>query len=669
MTENLASLKAREAESLTRLTAEGKSLYADDGRNWGAICAEARQLADDGRFREAVRMASKALFLGESQRDNRAQAYARRDLSLAYSYAGQLERALEYAEQSSKLAGNWLPEVAMVVHKVIGDVHLRRGNAAQAISSYETALRHSTGTWRNFVLISLANANSAAGHFEKARTLLADAQSSRSKSQRSLISRARAQLALAESKVDEALKLFSDALNASAGNDAAYEQFWALDGIARAHLAKGDKPAAIKAYLQAVEVADRVRTQFRNEEFKSGLFGDMRQVFDQATSLLAESGDAERAWEISERGRGRALLDMVRNRVNTGTGASAFVDTHSSPSSIADLRVHLPDDTAVVQYHVLSDRVIAWVIRKGSSGLFNIPIRRELLVQNVELFRAAILNRRTSTDDRGAELYRQLISPLELKPGESLVIVPHDALHYVPFQALPIGSEYLVERHPISYAPSAGTLHALLLRPQMSHAPTMLAFGNPDLGSPQWDLPGAQREVENLKAKFPAAEVFTRKEATKTRMLGVASKYRIVHVAAHAELDAVDPLFSRIRLASTDRSSGDLEAHEVYAMDLSQSAMVVLSACDSGLGRVSNGDEIWGFTRAFLGAGAASLVVSLWPVDDEPTERMMMRFYEDASKATDRRVALRQAQLELLKDAKTRDPFFWAPFTLVGSWR
>ena len=670
--ENLAELRAKEAESLARLTAEGQSLYDDDRRAWGRICADSWRLADEGHLREAVRMASKALFLGVTGRNSVAQAYAKRDLGLIYSYAGLLERAEEYSRQAIQHAEriNKRDEVVMVAHKVVGDVLLRRGKVAEAIRSYESALKSSSGDWKLFVRISMASAHTASKAFSKARAIYDDLGSPSSfSSRRHLVQRGRGNLALAEGNAAEALQRFTDALSAASGSDADYERAWALDGIGRSHLALENKADALKAYLQAVDAAERVRARFRNEEFKSGLFGDLRQLFDQATLLLAENGKADKAWEVSERGRARALLDMVRNRVALGSGAAAFVETQSTLPSAAALRAGIPNDTALVQYHVLPDRVYGWVLRKDATTLVKIDTSREAIARTIERFRSAVLGRRPGAAELGAGLYRTLIAPLRLKPGEGLVIIPHDALHYLPFQALRNGDAFLIEQHPISYAPSAATLNSLLARPLMSTAPTMLALGNPELGDAALALPGAEREVERLRAFFPSAAVFIGRGATKSRVIESAPKSRLVHIAAHAEIDPVDPLFSRIRLAGAAKASGDLEAREVYKLDLSQCSMVVLSACDSGLGRVSNGDEIWGFTRAFLGAGTGSLIVSLWPVADESTERLMTHFYSEAIKTGDRREALQRAQLELLKEAKTREPFFWAPFTLVGDWR
>ena len=122
------------------------------------------------------------------------------------------------------------------------------------------------------------------------------------------------------------------------------------------------------------------------------------------------------------------------------------------------------------------------------------------------------------------------------------------------------------------------------------------------------------------------------------------------------------------RLAADGNKSGELEAHEIYAMDLRAAGMITLSACESGLGKVSKGDEVWGFTRSFLSAGGRALLVSLWPVADESTEQLMIRYYQGLEK-NDARSALRTAQLELIKDARYAHPLFWAPFNLIGDWR
>ena len=136
-------------------------------------------------------------------------------------------------------------------------------------------------------------------------------------------------------------------------------------------------------------------------------------------------------------------------------------------------------------------------------------------------------------------------------------------------------------------------------------------------------------------------------------------------VLTHAEVDEIDPLYSTIHLAQTPIDTGVLEAHEIYELDLGDTNIVTLSACETGLGHIGKGDEQWGFTRTFLGAGASSVLVSLWPVSDEATQKLMTNFYRalDANSGAE---AIQKAQLGLLREEALSDPVFWAAFNLVG---
>jgi CHAT domain-containing protein len=170
--------------------------------------------------------------------------------------------------------------------------------------------------------------------------------------------------------------------------------------------------------------------------------------------------------------------------------------------------------------------------------------------------------------------------------------------------------------------------------------------------------------VRHIKSVFPEAEIYLQKEATKARLVATGPRSDLIHIAAHADVDEVDPLYSAIHLASADGSSGLLEAHELYSLGFERAPLVSLSACNTGLGRVARGDEILGFTRSFFAAGARTLLVTLWPVEDSATARLMARFYDRIGPgAAD---AIREAQLDLLREPTTKHPFFWASFNLIG---
>jgi CHAT domain-containing protein len=141
----------------------------------------------------------------------------------------------------------------------------------------------------------------------------------------------------------------------------------------------------------------------------------------------------------------------------------------------------------------------------------------------------------------------------------------------------------------------------------------------------------------------------------------------MLHFATHGEFSSADPLYSGIRLAPDSANDGRLEAAEIFGMDI-QPSLVTLSACRTGLGKITNGGEIIGLNRAFIYAGAPSIVSSLWNVDDDSTARLMEIFYRELrTDPVDQ--SLQKAQLALLGSKDFSAPFFWAPFYLTGDWR
>jgi CHAT domain-containing protein len=231
----------------------------------------------------------------------------------------------------------------------------------------------------------------------------------------------------------------------------------------------------------------------------------------------------------------------------------------------------------------------------------------------------------------------------------------------------------------------------------------VLAFGNPDLGDSDKNLEFAEVEVTEIKNIYPRSEVFVEQEATEDRSKELSPTHNIVHFATHAELREDDPLSSAILLAKGRKEDGRLEAREIFGMNL-KASLVVLSGCDTALGKLSTGDELVGLTRAFIYAGAPSVLASLWKIDDSSTAQLMSSFYNNLKTMT-KVEALRQAQLQLIggqgrsdlvarrgvggigklgevpevkasaqggtsqvpaPSASTAHPYFWAPFILVG---
>jgi CHAT domain-containing protein len=255
-------------------------------------------------------------------------------------------------------------------------------------------------------------------------------------------------------------------------------------------------------------------------------------------------------------------------------------------------------------------------------------------------------------------LYDQLIAPvhdlLHLDNEEDrLAIVPTGTLHQIPFHALFDGTKTLGAQVTISVAPSAS--FARSTSPQRpSNAPvTALVLGVSDLS-----IPNASNEARRVAAVFPSARLFLDEDATITKLQVFGPTVDLVHLACHGLHRSEHPLFSALRLAD-----GWLTAREIMDMSF-EGAVVVLSACETGRHAIDYGEPL-GLSWAFLAAGAASVVVSLWTVQDDVTAEMMTAFYDELNAGLDPARALRKAQRSIA--ARFPHPYHWAPFTVVGA--
>jgi CHAT domain-containing protein len=242
-----------------------------------------------------------------------------------------------------------------------------------------------------------------------------------------------------------------------------------------------------------------------------------------------------------------------------------------------------------------------------------------------------------------------------------VVVVPHDVLHYLPFAALrsPEG-RWLVEDWRMSTVPSASVLKYLPAKGDTATGPA-IALGNPELG-PDLALRFAEREARAVGEAVPGTRVFVRAEATERQAKALGPAASLLHFATHAVLDEGDPLASALLLVPEGVEDGRLEVRELFRLDL-HARLVVLSGCETGLGRLSRGDDLVGLQRAFLYAGTPTVVTTLWKVDDRASFVLMRRFY-DALASQGPAEALRRAQRASLSESP--HPFFWAAFGVAG---
>jgi len=260
------------------------------------------------------------------------------------------------------------------------------------------------------------------------------------------------------------------------------------------------------------------------------------------------------------------------------------------------------------------------------------------------------------------ELYKLLIAPaLPHIRGKELLIIPHDVLHYVPFQALiSAQGKYLIQDYPVYYLSSASLMQFTREKRRASRE-TALVMGNPSLGDAAYNLRFAEREAREIAAVYPKSVLYLKEEATKPKAISSSPNFEMLHFAVHAEFNEEDPLSSALLLAGEGKEDGRLKVAEIFSLNL-KADMVVLSACETGLGKISSGDEIIGLTRAFIYAGTPSVVTTLWKVNDRSSYELMREFYQHL-KTSKKSEALRQAQLTTMKEFP--EPFYWAAYQLT----
>jgi len=310
--------------------------------------------------------------------------------------------------------------------------------------------------------------------------------------------------------------------------------------------------------------------------------------------------------------------------------------------------------------------LVLTLLERGAVSVVTLRIGRQEVAQRVQAFRDLIATReRVADTQRMAQaLFNQFVRPaLGQRSSKELIIVPHDALHYLPFQALmPAPDCYLIQGAPLYYYSSASLMQFTREKAQ-GGSPVPFAMGNPDLKDPTLNLRYAEREARAVADFFPGTVVLTRQEATKAKGREHSARHNVLHFATHAELDEADPMGSALLFTPGSGDDGRLEVQEIFGLDL-HASLVVLSACETALGKLTRGDELTGLTRAFIYAGTPSVITTLWKVNDRASYELMQEFYRNLKTGRDKAEALRQAQLATL--AKYPHPYYWAPYQLTG---
>jgi CHAT domain-containing protein/Flp pilus assembly protein TadD len=475
---------------------------------------------------------------------------------------------------------------------------------------------------------------------------------------------------------------------------------------------------AIPHLKKAIDNVESTRSLLSSAEFRGGFFEDKEEIYRDMIFAQIRTKNFADAFNYSERARSRAFLDILGSRAELASGKileeeqrlrglvgeleSRLSATEPSgreplrreldealksyneflarvrkenkeqaslmtvePLTLKEVQALLEAGVTLLKYFVSPGGIRLWIVERDRLEYIGFEYRRADLIKQVHDLREAISDPAEFENfkQRAETLHKLLIAPaLPHIKGKALVIVPHGVLHYLPFQALlsPQG-KYLIEDFPINYLSSA-SLMQFTREKKRAGRETTLALGNPERGDPAYNLRFAEREAKEIAQSFPKSAVLLKNEATKSKTLELSPNNDIVHFAVHAEFNEEDPLRSALLLAKEGQDDGKLTESEIFSLHL-KADMVVLSACDSGLGKISSGDEIVGMTRAFIYAGTPSVITTLWKVDDRASYELMAEFYRNL-KSMNKSQALRQAQLKTMKDFP--QPLFWAAYGLTG---
>ncbi len=480
----------------------------------------------------------------------------------------------------------------------------------------------------------------------------------------------------------------------------------------------GDDEAALAAFTEAISDLEQVQGRILTE-YRASFLADKVDVFEAAVDLLLRRGDIERAFEMVERAKSRALVDAlaggldIRVRPRTREQAEladqlaqlrrehdALADQPAASEELErlergigqileELRLTGADDlerlallegrvysprplldaaTAIVEFYRVGGDLLVFVLDRSSLRVRRLP---EAVPRLLRLEGKLRWNLRAATEEPErrdmlepnarallSRTYDVLLRPIEdwLAAYERLIVVPHGGLHQVPFGALCDGTGYLIQRFEIATAPSASSL-TFCLRPRARQGHQMLVGAHSADGA----LPGVLDEARTVAALYDGS-MLMEDELTRSALKQRASEADLIHLAAHGVSRPDAPLFSYLRLAD-----GHQTALDCFDLEL-DCDLVTLSACESGRGFVTAGDEQIGLARAFLYAGARAVVHSLWRIDDRATRDLMEHFYTGLRSGRGRATALREAQLQMLGQG-LRHPFYWASLALVGDWR
>jgi len=456
----------------------------------------------------------------------------------------------------------------------------------------------------------------------------------------------------------------------------------ALLARAQAWLAASDAKRAEEDLATGIRVFERHRTEVKDLQQRLSFLRTGSELFDQMIEFQAEKRhNPEAAFQYSE--RARAALDGA----TSGRSLSLAPAKVSAPlSSFFAARTSLSrSNTVLVEYALTTHRLLIWLISATDTRWFILPVRQEQLAAATRRLLTALRDRSPLPQiiSLAGSLYDTLIAPLAqyLPNNAALVIVPDKFLNALPFAALVDRrtGRFLVEEHAVSLTPQAWLYlgKPISQRNMRSmNSSRLLLVANPlfDRRRFPWlpQLPGAEQEAAEISMLYPHVTSLAREQATRAAVLSRLAQADILHFAGHALASAADPEDIELLLAQgSSDDSGILRPPDLLGLPLFPLNLAVLSGCRTSIPDDSRTGGLFGLARPFLQRGTASVVGTLWDVDDNTTGALLADFHRAYLTMGDTSSALRFAQIAQLRSTNLRSssPSSWAAYCLIQSRR
>lgn len=436
-----------------------------------------------------------------------------------------------------------------------------------------------------------------------------------------------------------------------------------------------------KQLNKILDLFERDRIYMIEEQSRNAFFHNEQTIYDIAIELALKKGDSREAFKYSEESKARSLLDFMQNGAKV-TEEDLQFEKVAKPLLLEETQSRMLAETQVVQYALLPDKIVVWIIKKDSFEYVIKEYPYNKLEKKIDDYLNTIKNEKNNLDkinSKSNELYEILITPIvsKIDKNKSLFIVGDKALHRLPFASLysKKSKRYLIEDLTITNTPSS-TIFILTTEnaQKKSENESIISIGNPNFDreeNPKLEnLDSAKDEAIEVSDFYEEKDVFYENNATRDKLLEKFDDAEIIHFAGHYVANEKSPINSKLLMANNETEvESDLRVSEIATKKNNNLKLVVLSACQTDVEQFYFGEGAIGAARIFLGIGSPIVVASFYEVDSKSTSKLMINFHNyRKNKGLNVAEALRKSQIDAIHNANaTNDsPYYWFAFSPTG---